>query len=174
MPTFYQSKADKGSFGQWGARVQAMQMHNLTETDEDEKYTTRVHTWQESKPVRFTSEDGIPILPTIVPIRPAASVQSLILKVKGEKDEKRFAAVLKALDANDFIYFDRESDWNVFQCTFIHSFHWNMFIRKAADLIHPMDPLFKFKNWKFLKIPICIMSKRGLNYSKISEHDPIN
>ena len=172
MPTFYQSKAAKGSFGQWGARVQAMQMRNLTGEEEDEKYHASIHTWQHSKPVRCTENDDIPILPTIAPIRQAGAVQSLIVRIKGEKDEKRFSAVLKSLDCNDFIYYDREGDWNVFQIVFIHSFHWMMFIRKAPDLIHPTDPLYKFRNWRFLKYPICIMTKRGPNYTKISEHDP--
>ena len=170
MPAFYNSKG-KASFGTWGSRCTPGQVTGLVDRKEDTKYVTEIHTWAKSGQFEQTS-DGIPILDTIVPIVHPTPVQSLIITVRGDKTEKKFAAILKSLDCEDFVLYDRSQDWSCFQITFLYPYHFLLFIRRASDLIHPLDPLYKFRHWRFLQIPVCIQKKRGFNLVNLPEHDP--
>ena len=170
MPSFYHSKG-KASFGAWGSRCFPDQVTGLVDRSEDKKYVTEIHTWDRSGNFDSTDE-GIPILDTIIPIINPTPVQSLIISVRGDKQEKRFAAIMKSLDCEDYVLYDRSSDWNCFQITFIYAYHYLLFIRRANDMIHHLDPIYRFKTWKFLQIPVCIQKKRGFNLLNVPEHNP--
>ena len=172
MSAYYKETNSTTTHGQWSNAKIPLNMQSLRSTSVNDKYRTWIETWGESRNDRITEEDEIPVIPTLQPIVAARPSQSIIVKLKGERDEKKFNSVIKAIDAEHFILFNRDADWSCFSLQFIFPFHFWCFFRKAKDLIAPVDPLWRYRNWKMMSIPLCITKKRGCNIANVPESDP--
>lgn len=131
MSAYYRESDSNTTHGQWSNQKVPLPMQGLTSTVVNDKYRTWIETWDQSRNDRVTSEDDIPIIPTLLPIPAARPSQSLILKIRGERDEKKFNSVIKSIDAEHFILYNRDADWSCFSVQFCFPFHFWLFIRKT-------------------------------------------
>ena len=88
MSAYYKESDSSTAHGQWVNQKVPFAMQGLRSNTVNDKYRTWFSTWSESKNERIIADDDIPIIPTLEPIAAPRPAQSLILKIKGERDEK--------------------------------------------------------------------------------------